>query len=126
MHCEGSRQQEVDWDALWAQRKREIAKRYREEHRKQIKERESERREIRKEQRRAERQKFKEEHEEEYRQYRNAIVRKSQMRRRAEARANGLCIQCCKGVPTPGRKSCPKCLERARDYARRKREVSPI
>lgn len=55
------------------------------------------------------------------REHRKAIVRKSQRKRRAEAVANGLCCQCCRGVPAPGRKSCPKCLEQARDRMKRKR-----
>lgn len=55
------------------------------------------------------------------RENRKAIVRKSQRKRRAEAAANGLCCQCCRGVPAPGRKSCPKCLEQARDRMKRKR-----
>lgn len=58
---------------------------------------------------------------EERREHRKAIVRKSQRKRRAEAVANGLCCQCCRGVPAPGRKSCPRCLEQARDRMKRKR-----
>lgn len=38
MHCEAPRQQEVDWDALWEQRAKEIRKKYREAHQEQIKE----------------------------------------------------------------------------------------
>ena len=60
----------------------------------------------------------------EHREHRNEIVRKSQKKRRAEAVRNGLCCQCCRGVPEVGRKSCPKCLKRAREAARRKRESS--
>lgn len=98
MYCVGARRDEVDWDALWKRRTKEMTKKYREEN--------------------------KERFHEAHREHRNEIVRRSQKKRRAEAVANGLCCQCCRGVPAPGRKSCPKCLERAREAARRKRESS--
>ncbi|MBO6298751.1 MAG: hypothetical protein J6N53_07880 [Lachnospiraceae bacterium] len=99
MHCEAPRQPEIDWDALWEQRKKEIAKKYREE----LKERARARNEIRREERR---------------EYRKAIIRKSQRKRRAEAREKGLCIQCCTGIPASGR----KCLEKAREHSRKNAE----
>ena len=60
----------------------------------------------------------------ERRERRNAIVRKSQRKRRAKAKKAGLCSQCCKGIPEKGRKSCPKCLARAREMMQRKRKSS--
>ena len=58
------------------------------------------------------------------REHRRAIVRKSQKRRRAKARKAGLCSQCCKGKPEKGRKTCPACLEKAREKMRRVRKSS--
>ena len=107
MHCEAPRQQEVDWDALWEQRAKEIRKKYREAHKEQIKEYQKE---------------YWREYQRTHSEQRKKIVRKSQKKRRAEAREKGLCIQCCIGIPAPGRKSCPKCLERARAYSRKKFE----
>ncbi len=105
MHCEAPRQQEVDWDALWEQRAKEIRKKYREAHKEQIKEYQKE---------------YWREYQRTHSEQRKKIVRKSQKKRRAEAREKGLCIQCCIGIPAQGRKSCPKCLERARAYSRKK------
>lgn len=56
------------------------------------------------------------------RQHRQEIVRKSQRRRRAKARKTGMCSQCCKGIPEKGRKTCPACLEKARERMRRVRK----
>ena len=56
--------------------------------------------------------------------HRREIVRKSQKRRRAKARKAGLCSQCCKGKPEKGRKTCPACLEKAREKMRRVRKSS--
>ena len=56
------------------------------------------------------------------RKHRRAIVRKSQRRRRAKARKTGICSQCCKGIPEKGRKTCPACLEKARERMRRIRK----
>ena len=109
MYCVGARRDEVDWDALRKRRTKEMAKKYREENTERI--REYNREYFRK-------------YNETHREHRNEIVRRPQKKRRAEAVANGLCCQCCRGVPAPGRKSCPKCLERAREAARRKRESS--
>ena len=60
----------------------------------------------------------------EYREHRNAIIRKCQNKRREMAKRKGLCGQCCIGKPEKGKKSCPKCLERAREYARKRRASS--
>ena len=102
MYCVGARRDEVDWDALWKRRTKEMAKKYREENTERIRE-------------------YTRKYNAEHREHRNEIVRRSQKKRRAEAVANGLCCQCCRGVPAPGRKSCPKCLEQARDRMKRKR-----
>lgn len=56
------------------------------------------------------------------RKHRQEIVRKSQRRRRAKARKTGMCSQCCKGIPEKGRKTCPECLEKAREKMRRRRK----
>lgn len=56
------------------------------------------------------------------REYRKEIVRKSQRRRRAKARKTEMCSQCCKGIPEKGRKTCPACLEKARERMRRIRK----
>lgn len=58
------------------------------------------------------------------RKHRQEIVKKSQRRRRAKARKTGMCSQCCKGIPEKGRKTCPACLEKAREKMRRKRKSS--
>lgn len=58
------------------------------------------------------------------RKHRQAIVRKSQRRRRAKARKTGMCSQCCKGIPEKGRKTCPACLEKARERMRSRRMSS--
>lgn len=55
-------------------------------------------------------------------QHRREIVRKSQRKRRAKARKKGMCSQCCKGRPEKGRKTCPACLEKAREKMRRVRK----
>ena len=36
----------------------------------------------------------------------------------------GLCSQCCKGIPEKGRKTCPACLDKAREKMRRRRMSS--
>lgn len=56
------------------------------------------------------------------RKHRQEIVRKSQRRRRAKARKTGMRSQCCKGIPEKGRKTCPECLEKAREKMRRRRK----
>lgn len=56
------------------------------------------------------------------RQHRREIVRKSQRKRRAKARKTGMCSQCCKGKPAKGRKTCPACLEKAREKMRHVRK----
>lgn len=106
MYCVGARRDEVDWDALWKRRTKEMAKKYREENTERIREYNRE---------------YSRKYNAEHREHRKEIVRRSQKKRRAEAVANGLCCQCCRGVPAPGRKSCPKCLEQARDRMKRKR-----
>lgn len=58
------------------------------------------------------------------RQHKREIVRKSQRRRRAKARKTGMCSQCCKGIPAKWRKTCPACLEKARERMRRIRKSS--
>lgn len=58
------------------------------------------------------------------RKHKRAIVRKGQRRRRAKARKTGMCSQCCKGIPAKGRKTCPACLEKARERMRRIRKSS--
>lgn len=124
MYCVGARRGEVDWDALWKKRTREMARKYREEHREEINERKRKHYEEHKEQMREYNREYYREYNAEHREHRNEIVRRSQRKRRAEAVKNGLCCQCCRGVPEPGRKSCPKCLERAREAARKKRKSS--
>lgn len=124
MYCVGARRGEVDWDALWKKRTREMARRYREEHREEINERKRKHYEEHKEQMREYNREYYRAYNAEHREHRNEIVRRSQRKRRAEAVKNGLCCQCCRGVPEVGRKSCPKCLKRARAAARRKRESS--
>lgn len=105
MYCVGARQDEVDWDALWKARVQDIRKKYRERNKEKLK-------------------KYYQTYLAEHREHRNEIVRKSQRKRRAEAVANGLCNQCCREVPAPGRRSCPKCLQRAREAMRKKRVPS--
>lgn len=56
------------------------------------------------------------------RKHKQEIVRKSQRRRRAKARKTGMCSQCCKGIQEKGRKTCPACLEKARERMRRIRK----
>lgn len=112
MHCEAPKRKEVDWDALWRQREKDRQKRYRQENKERLKEY---------------KKKYNEEHQEKIKEYqkshkeqRNKIVRKSQRKRRDAAREKGMYSQCCIGIPAPGRKSCPKCLERARQYSRKR------
>lgn len=62
------------------------------------------------------------EQDEKKRKHRQEIVRKSQRRRREKARKTGICSQCCKGIPEKGRKTCPACLEKAREMMRRVRK----
>ena len=102
MYCVGARQDEVDWDVLWKAREQDIKKKAREKNEEK-------------------KRKYEQTLLAERRKHRNEIVRKSQRKRRAEAVGNGLCSQCCKGIPAPGRKNCPECLKRAREIARRKR-----
>lgn len=40
-----------------------------------------------------------------------------------EAKKNGLCVTCYKNTPVPGKYSCQRCLNRQREYNKRKREV---
>ncbi len=58
------------------------------------------------------------------RKHRREIVKKSQRRRRAKARKTGMCSQCCKRILEKGRKTCPECLEKARERMRRRRMSS--
>lgn len=46
---------------------------------------------------------------EEYLEYRRKICRESQRRRRIVAKANGICIICCKRPAREGRKTCAEC-----------------
>ena len=124
MYCVGARRDEVDWDALWKKRTREMARKYREEHREEINERKRKHYEEHKEQMREYNREYYREYNAEHREHRNEIVRRSQRKRRAEAVKNGLCGVCCREIPEPGRKTCTKCLERAREAARKKRKSS--
>ena len=49
-----------------------------------------------------------------YKAKRREVVRKSQAKRRENARKNGLCSQCCKRPPLPYRSQCEVCLARQR------------
>ena len=121
MHCEAPKQKEVDWDALWRQREKDRQKQYWKENKERLKEYKKKYNEEHQEKIKEYQKKYWSEYQKAHKEQRNKIVRKSQRKRRAAAREKGMCIQCCIGIPAPGRKSCPKCLERAREYARMKR-----
>jgi hypothetical protein len=53
-------------------------------------------------------------------EYRKAICRKSQIKRREIARANGICSICCKLPARAGKKTCQECTDRAIRAARNK------
>ena len=55
-------------------------------------------------------------------EYRKAIVREAQRKRRALARAAGLCAICGKNVKAPGRATCEQCGTYAKEYQRRRRQ----
>ena len=109
MYCVGAQREEENWEALWEKRQQEAKQNAVDKAA-----------EKRKEAQRRYLWKYREEH----REHRNEIVRRSQKKRRDAARKNGMCIQCCVREPVPGRKSCAMCLQRSRDYARKRREES--
>lgn len=49
---------------------------------------------------------------ENYIDYRRAVVRESQKRRRAKAAEQGLCSICCLNIPDDGYKTCTECRKR--------------
>lgn len=57
--------------------------------------------------------------EEEYKQYRREVVRRSQHKRRAKARENGLCINCCRERVVYGKTLCAVCLKKQATAQRR-------
>ena len=57
---------------------------------------------------------------EEYAEYRRAVIRQSQRKRRALAKAVGLCSICCSRVHAPGRVTCDECNNRVKAYNRRR------
>lgn len=107
MYCVGAQREEENWEALWEKRQQEAKQNAVEKATE--KRREAQRRYLKK-------------YRETHREQRNEIVRRSQRKRRDAARENGMCIQCCVREPAPGRKSCAMCLQRSRDYARKRRE----
>ena len=60
----------------------------------------------------------------EYLEYRRRILRESQARRRAKAKASGMCQICCVQRPDKGLSTCPDCIQRIIDYRRRKKEAA--
>lgn len=58
---------------------------------------------------------------EDYAEYRRAMVRESQRKRRALARAVGLCTMCAIRPHAPGRLTCDKCNDRVKAYNKRRR-----
>ena len=46
---------------------------------------------------------------EDYRDYRRAVVREPQKRRRMKAAEDGLCTICCLNAPEDGRRTCKAC-----------------
>lgn len=59
---------------------------------------------------------------EDYAEYRRAVVRQSQRKRRALAKAVGLCSICCSRMHAPGRVTCDECNNRVKAYNRRRRQ----
>lgn len=57
---------------------------------------------------------------EDYAEYRRAMVRQSQRKRRTLAKAVGLCSICCSRVHAPGRVTCDECNNRVKAYNRRR------
>ena len=55
-------------------------------------------------------------------EYRRAIVRESQRKRRALAKAVGLCTICGSRVHAFGRVTCEQCGNYAKEYQRRRRQ----
>ena len=55
---------------------------------------------------------------EEYQEYRRAIVREAQRKRRQRAQETGLCICCVKNKPDAGYKTCRACRMRVTEYNR--------
>lgn len=49
---------------------------------------------------------------EDYKEYRRAVVRKAQHKRRAKAREQGLCGICAKNPAVKGRSTCEQCYSR--------------
>ena len=105
MYCVGAQREEENWEALWEKRQQEAKQNAVDKAA-----------EKRKEAQRRYLWKYREEH----REHRNEIVRRSQKKRRDAARKNGMCIQCCVREPAPGRTSCALCLQRSREYARKR------
>lgn len=58
---------------------------------------------------------------ESYTEYRRAIVRKSQQKRRTEAAEMGQCSICAANPARPGMKTCGKCGDRSVEYAKKRR-----
>ena len=58
---------------------------------------------------------------EDYAEYRRTMVRESQRKRRALAKAVGLCSICCRRVHAPGRVTCDECNDRIKAYQKRRR-----
>ena len=51
--------------------------------------------------------------------YRRAVVRESQKRRRSKAADNGLCAICCLMKPEKGYRTCRVCIKRVESYQKR-------
>lgn len=58
---------------------------------------------------------------EDYAEYRRAMVRESQRKRRALARAAGKCTMCAIRPHAPGRLTCDECNDRVKAYNKRRR-----
>ena len=58
---------------------------------------------------------------EDHAEYRRAVVRQAQRKRRALAKAVGLCSMCGSRVHAPGRLTCNECNDRVKAYSKRRR-----
>ena len=55
---------------------------------------------------------------ENYIDYRRAVIRESQKRRRMKAAEDGLCTICCRNIPEAGHKTCRACRMRVSERRR--------
>lgn len=64
---------------------------------------------------------------ENYMDYRRAVVRESQKRRRAKAAEDGMCVICCIRKPERGHRTCRDCIERiVKSHQKRPRRLIGI